>query len=41
MKAAFFERFWETSGKVAVQTVAAAAAEVGLVLANFCFFVCF
>ena len=28
VKAAFFERFWETSGKVAVRTLAAAAAEV-------------
>ena len=38
VKAAFFERFWETSGKVAVRTLAAAAAEVGLVPAAFCFF---
>ena len=40
VKAAFFERFWETSGKVAIRTLAAAAAEVGLVLATFRFF-CF
>ena len=40
VKAAFFERFWESSGKVAVWTLAAAAAEVGFVLAtlfSFCF----
>jgi len=30
VKAAFFEQFWETSGKIAVRTLAAAAAEVGL-----------
>ena len=43
LKAAFFERFWETSGKVAVRTLAAAAAEVGLVPSTFHFFsfVCF
>jgi len=29
LKASFFERFWETSVKVAVRTLAAAAAEVG------------
>ena len=38
VKAAFFEQFWETSGKVAVRTLAAAAAEVGLVPATFLFF---
>ena len=41
MKASFFERFWETSGKVAVRTLAAAAAEVGFFLAIFLSFVCF
>ena len=42
LKAAFFERFWETSGKVAVRTLAAAAAEVGLFSATFRFvFFCF
>ena len=42
VKAAFFERFWETSGKVVVRTLVAAAAEVGLVPATFRFsFVCF
>jgi len=41
VKAAFFERFWETSGKVAVRTLAAAAAEVGLVPATFRFFLLF
>ena len=40
VKAAFFERFWETSGKVAIRTLAAAAAEVGLVPATFRFFFC-
>ena len=40
LKAAFFERFWETSGKVAVRTLAAAAAEVGLFSATFRFFFC-
>ena len=40
VKAAFFERFWETSGKVAVRTLAAAAAEVGLFPASFRFFFC-
>jgi len=29
VKVAFFERFWEPSGKDAVQTLAAAATEVG------------
>ena len=41
LKASFFERFWETSGKVAVRTLAAAAAEVGLfsaIFLSFCFF---
>ena len=39
---AFFEQFWEPSGKVAVQTLAAAAIEVGLVLSTFRFSsVCF
>ena len=39
VKAAFFERFWESSGKVAVRTLAAVAAGVGLVPATFfCFF---
>ena len=38
VKAAFFEQFWETSGKIAVRTLAAAAAEVGLVSATFLFF---
>ena len=37
VKVAFFERFWETSGKVAIRTLAAAAAEVGLVPATFLF----
>ena len=41
VKAAIFERFWETSGKVAVRTLAAAAAEVGLVPTTFCFFLLF
>ena len=42
VKAAFFEQFWEPSGKVAVRTLAAAAAEVGLVPATFHFSsVCF
>ena len=41
VKAAFFEQFWETSGKIAVRTLAAAAAEVGLVLATFHFFLLF
>jgi len=42
VKAAFFEQFWESSGKVAVRTLAAAAAGVGLVPATFfCFFFCF
>ena len=40
VKAAFFEQFWESSGKVAVRTLAAAATEVGLVPATF-FFFCF
>ena len=40
VKAAFFEQFWETSGKIAVRTLAAAAAEVGLVSATFRFFFC-
>jgi len=40
VKAAFFEQFWETSGKIAVRTLAAAAAEVGLVPATFSFFFC-
>ena len=31
VKVAFFKQFWEPSGKVAVQTLAAAAIEVGLV----------
>ena len=30
VKIAYFERFWEPSGKVAVQTLAAAATVVGL-----------
>jgi len=34
VKVAFFEQFWEHSGKVAVQTLAATATEVGLVLAT-------
>ena len=38
VKAAFFEQFWEPSGKVAVRTLAAAAAELGLVPAAFRFF---
>jgi hypothetical protein len=39
VKAAFFERFWESSGKVAVRTLAAAAAVVGFVPATlFLFF---
>ena len=43
LKASFFERFWETSGKVAVRTLAAAAAEVGFFFQRFfsllfCFF---
>ena len=41
LKATFFERFWETSGKVAVRTLAATAAEVGLVSATFRFVFCF
>ena len=41
VKAAFFEQFWEPSGKVAVRTLAAAAAEVGLVPATFLFFLLF
>jgi len=42
VKAAFFERFWESSGKVAVRTLAAAAAGVGLVPATFfVLFFCF
>ena len=42
VKSMFFEQFWEPSGKVAVQTLAAAATEVGLVPATFHFsFVCF
>ena len=32
VKVAFFEQFWEPSGKIAVRTLAAAATEVGLVL---------
>ena len=32
VKVAFFEQFWEPSGKVAVRTLAAAATEVVLVL---------
>ena len=40
VKAAFFEQFWETSGKIAVRTLAAAAAEIGLVSATFRFFFC-
>jgi len=31
VKIAYFERFWEPSGKVAVRTLAAAATEVGLI----------
>ena len=31
VKVAFFERFWEPSGKVAIRTLAAAATEVGLI----------
>jgi len=31
VKVAFFERFWEPSGKDAVRTLVAAAIEVGLV----------
>jgi len=38
VKAAFSERFWEASGKVVIWTLAAAAAEVGLVPAAFRFF---
>ena len=34
VKVAFFEQFWEPSGKVAVRTLAAAATEVGLVPAT-------
>jgi len=41
LKASFFERFWETSGKVAVRTLAAAAAEVGFFIEIFLSFVCF
>ena len=42
VKAVFFEQFWEPSGKVAIRTLAAAAAEVGLVPATFHFSsVCF
>ena len=37
VKATFFERFWETSGKVVVRTLASAAAEVGLVPVTFLF----
>ena len=37
VKVAFFEQFWEPSGKVTVQTLAAAATEVGLVPATFFF----
>ena len=37
VKVAFFEQFWEPSGKVAVRTLAAAATEVGLVPATVCF----
>ena len=40
VKASFFEQFWEPSDKVAVRTLAAAAAEVGLVPATFSFFFC-
>ena len=40
VKAAFFEQFWEPSGKVAVRTLAAAAAEVGLYPTTFHFFFC-
>ena len=37
VKVAFFEQFWEPSGKVAVRTLAAAATEVGLVPATVLF----
>ena len=40
VKAVFFERFCETSGKVDVRTLAVAAAGVGLVPATFRFFFC-
>ena len=43
VKVAYFERFWDPSGKVAVRTLAtAAAAEVGLILSSHpSFFLCF
>ena len=41
VKSVFFEQFWEPSGKVVVRTLAAAAAEVGLVPATFHFFLLF
>jgi len=41
LKASFFERFWETSGKVAVRTLAAAAAEVGFFFSDFSVFCLF
>jgi len=41
VKIAYFERFWEPSGKVAVWTLAAAATEVGLIpWARLLFFFC-
>ena len=41
VKVAFFERFWEPSGMVAVRTLAAAATEVRLIPLDFpSFFFC-
>ena len=42
VKVAYFERFWDPSGKVAVRTLAtAAAAEVGLIPSSYpSFFLC-